>query len=391
MDTKTMETRKIEEELNNSLLYQMSLGSRELYHSNVWAWLMKNDSNFVKVFFPNFNDEDYSVTSVERENNHRDIIIRFQKKEPSEKKEKYFYVIENKIKSLHNKGQLEKYSKDLGDHSLLEGAFTGIENNLEEKEITFQKSEGNKVAWHFVSYADIAERILNCASDSQNELIKAKFAQIEEYCGIIENIYRLLDDELKKNPKRLIYDCDEALAELKLEDIFIKLKGAHFFQYVMKNLTMEEFESNGFHHDSNSRVSFNNKKATLDFRFTNWSEEDTDYTTIGIQIERYQYRFLVQRNGTHSKDEVFEAYKEKKWFDENFDPTQKERFLFDKPTKLKGSKGSKGKKYDGYEGDAYVFVYQYYDINNDNNQYDDILSAIRKDLEKLKKIFDNKE
>ena len=32
------------EKLNHSLTYQMSLGGRELYHSNVWCWLMKQNS-----------------------------------------------------------------------------------------------------------------------------------------------------------------------------------------------------------------------------------------------------------------------------------------------------------------------------------------------------------
>lgn len=40
-----------EEFLSKSLLYQMSLGSKELYHSNVWAWLIENDTSFIKVFF----------------------------------------------------------------------------------------------------------------------------------------------------------------------------------------------------------------------------------------------------------------------------------------------------------------------------------------------------
>ena len=37
--------------LENSLLYQMSLGSKELYHSNVWAWLIEKDPAFISAFF----------------------------------------------------------------------------------------------------------------------------------------------------------------------------------------------------------------------------------------------------------------------------------------------------------------------------------------------------
>ena len=38
--------------LKNSLMYQMSLGSKELFHSNVWGWLLENDKSFIKVFYP---------------------------------------------------------------------------------------------------------------------------------------------------------------------------------------------------------------------------------------------------------------------------------------------------------------------------------------------------
>ena len=38
--------------LEQSLVYKMSLGSKELYHSNIWAWLMENDNSFIKAFFP---------------------------------------------------------------------------------------------------------------------------------------------------------------------------------------------------------------------------------------------------------------------------------------------------------------------------------------------------
>lgn len=34
--------------LKNSMMYQMSLGSKELFHSNVWWWLIDNDKNFIK-------------------------------------------------------------------------------------------------------------------------------------------------------------------------------------------------------------------------------------------------------------------------------------------------------------------------------------------------------
>ena len=87
--------------LKKSLLFQMSLGSKELYHSNVWAWLIENDHDFVKVFFPDFRKDIFNIVGVSRECRHRDVIIWLQKSGDASKEGKYYYVIENKIKSLH--------------------------------------------------------------------------------------------------------------------------------------------------------------------------------------------------------------------------------------------------------------------------------------------------
>ena len=39
------------EELHQSPIYAMSLCSKELFHSNFWAWLMEQDERFIELFF----------------------------------------------------------------------------------------------------------------------------------------------------------------------------------------------------------------------------------------------------------------------------------------------------------------------------------------------------
>jgi hypothetical protein len=38
--------------LKKSLVFAMSKGSHELFHTNIWAWLIERDKKFCKVFFP---------------------------------------------------------------------------------------------------------------------------------------------------------------------------------------------------------------------------------------------------------------------------------------------------------------------------------------------------
>ncbi|MBQ7236509.1 MAG: PD-(D/E)XK nuclease family protein [Clostridia bacterium] len=113
--------------LKKSLMYQMSLGSRELFHSNVWAWLMEMDNNFITVFFNDFDVAQYKSIKVCREKYNRDITIWLERKNVNIDRFVYL-VIENKIKTLPNIEQLEKYSEDLNGYRISKAVFTGLIN-----------------------------------------------------------------------------------------------------------------------------------------------------------------------------------------------------------------------------------------------------------------------
>ena len=375
--------------LKSSLLFQMSLGSKELYHSNVWAWLIENDHNFVKVFFPDFQQDTFKVLGVSRECRHRDVIIWLQKIGYTDKKEKYYYVIENKIKSLQRKEQLEDYTENLWENTMLQGVITGIENNLGEDQIKLEnRSNTKKVVWSFIDYATISKKIMEFARQSASDIIKKHLPQIEEYCNIINAMYGVLYEALAKNRGFVWYwgdndadDFNEKLHDLRIEDMYIKLQGSRFIHYLdSKKEQLERLCPVGFRLEIGQ--SFNNGKATLDIRFTNWQDKFHEYLTIGIQIEGNQYRLLVQQNGTHHGKEIFEKFKGC-WFDANFNCKHKERTIFGRMTSMK-------KLFDSYgEGsNDYIFVYQYYNLTKENSRYEMVFEDIKMDLAKAKTIVE---
>ena len=88
------------EKLKSSLIYQMTLASKELFHSNVWAWIITKDHSIAKsVFFDLIEGENVRVT---REEHHRDLTIYDNTG---------LFIIENKIKSIANLDQLVEYQK----------------------------------------------------------------------------------------------------------------------------------------------------------------------------------------------------------------------------------------------------------------------------------------
>lgn len=104
--------------LQNSPLFNVSLASKELFHSNFWAWCFEQNHEETALFFNKkinqINNElttqkypslNASLYKVLREQNHYDLTLQFN--------DGYEIIIENKIKSIPNQDQLNRYSSEL--------------------------------------------------------------------------------------------------------------------------------------------------------------------------------------------------------------------------------------------------------------------------------------
>ncbi|HBF15885.1 MAG TPA: hypothetical protein DDW30_09470 [Clostridiales bacterium] len=347
------------EKLKNSLTYQMSLGGRELFHSNVWCWLMKQDSAFIRVFFPSFDPEKDKVESIQREWLNMDLVIKLANQK--------IYIIENKLKSLPYPEQLQKYTENVEakGHRILGKVYTGVCDTLTKEE---------RKGWDFISYSDIAEGIEKQLEYSP--LSNEQKAQIREYCSNIHCMIAIVNHELKSSENRLINSSGKELNDVsvRLQDLCIKLKGADFVDHLRK----------AFVHESSLKITlgFNRKKSTIDIYYENESEKDPS-PILGIQIEGTQYRrFALQKSGDANADSLFVKYAEKGLFDSNYNKAQSS--VFGHPTTMKPRDH---KKYDSYKKDGEsCFVYQYYDITNETNSYTDLAKQIRDDLARIRRI-----
>jgi len=98
--------------LEHSLLFAMSHGSHELFHTNVWAWLIKNEHRFAAVFFPELSK--HEIKEVRREQGNRDLTIWVD-----EGGNQKAYVVENKFKSTPREEQLADYQSKLSGNTLM--------------------------------------------------------------------------------------------------------------------------------------------------------------------------------------------------------------------------------------------------------------------------------
>lgn len=323
--------------LKASPVYSMSLGSKELFHSNFWAFLIetKEYRGLINAFFPDFSLETYE--RVAREDRHRDLTI--YDKQGRE------FVIENKIKSYPRKDQLEEYSEK-GNFAL--GAITGINKPPFELE-----------GWTFVSYAHIVNELkkLNASVTSYIHDL------VDDYCKTLDSINALMTMSLKEKEGVLSYWSDNIalLNEVNLMDVFKKNKA-------------DDFVVNGFGAERKAKYEelaktrpdtrfviergFYNCKATLSFVFYVTVKDDIWGESIGVQIEEGQFR-LFKGNRFKSVDEIFEEYSEKGWFDPSYD-MHESRKIHDFETKM--NIRSKYCKYGGH------WIYQYFDLWHDGRE-----------------------
>ena len=368
-------SRKIED-LKKSPIYAMSLCSKELFHSNFWAWLMEQDERFIEIFFENDNNKE--LERISREEGHRDITI-YRKIDKNNKKEKPdVYVIENKLKSIPTEEQLNNYRTEVEKWGIWKsGVLTGVKAPLFEL----------PCGWRFLSHREIAKRIWDTAQSSSEDAIKRNLEIIKEYCVILNDICDILEYTLESTDNTFYYAVDR-LYEIRISDIAQKMKAEHFLAYLRKFLKEKESELPTVYNDFKLKtgVSFHNGKATIDARYSSWVDKSTHWFCIGVQMEGYQYRRLIEQDTrTSNLEGLFDKFKSSDigWFDDTYDKYT-HREIFGHPTTMKPHGD---KKYNKYEDSSYNFVYQYYDlfINVSENEieyfsYEEICQSIYADL-----------
>ena len=127
--------------LKQSPIFAFTRASTEVAHSNFWHWLIDLDKNFIKVFFPGADVNDFGEHFVKREQKNRDLTIW--------NKSGKAFVVENKIKDLPRLEQLQEYQSKLASE-FAGGVITGIV----KPDFIYDNAD-----WNFVDYKTIANNI----------------------------------------------------------------------------------------------------------------------------------------------------------------------------------------------------------------------------------------
>lgn len=337
--------------LKNSPVYAMSLGSKELFHSNFWAWLMKKNPGFIGVFF----DERINNPEVKREEENRDLTIW------ENRGNKKAYVIENKIKAIPTKEQLVKYQESLKE-KFVKGILTGLRKPMEGI-----LPDG----WTFLSYRTIAKRL----RERTSLLDDLSCAILEEYCDIVETIDSIFTELIpEKCAGDLRYGTKDSenniksLKEVHLDDIYKKILASEFLTYWRTH--------SSYQNKVESEQNYTRDTALMDFKLKCGEQK------IGVQIQGSQFKLLAESELPCSAEDLFNKYKSKGWFVEKKD---KEIFLLGKK---RNTSMRPTNKFCHYEGKT-TFVYQYFNFNIEEDiSFEDMRVLVDQALDQASRLIE---
>ena len=291
------------EALRTSPLFNLSLCSKELFHSNFLYWLgTTHCALFVAVCKElgckvNWNA---SPENIKREYCNLDLCACCDGQ--------ITFILENKVKSIPQKSQLDRYVREnnpqTDDLILLSLAteFPDKENIL------------NDGLWKIRSYKDLCEAI----SKHKNLLEGDSYALalVEDYCSFINNLHQLSQTWLLKKESYFLLPKDEKkeIEELRIGDLMDKIwysqLCASLNKYIMDKFHLETVSGYGI--EAIAKTGGN----ILNTVYTNWGfthgqglleaklKINNDYVLlIQIQGNRYEHgiEWICERNCSHSE------------------------------------------------------------------------------------------
>lgn len=301
------------EHLKKSPLFNFSLGSKELFHSNFLAWLGENDSTrtifvgIIKDFLSKSKKkidvswlEDFiknpTQFDINREFMHFDLCIK--------RNNKPVLILENKVKSLPYFEQIDKYHKKViekkawKDCNISYVLLTLIDDFIDRERIEKE--------WIIVSYKELADSLnilnLGCQNNVYQHFI------IDDYRYLVNTLISIKDNWTFSDTLLLDENNVKGLNGLRILDLAQKLQINRLYLELVNKITNVgiAIKSESFWNLKNTKhkmkigIGYSNKSALLDIvvfldKDINKIEDKKDnINTLHIQLQGSQYRHAYE-------------------------------------------------------------------------------------------------
>jgi hypothetical protein len=227
-------------QLRSSPLFQLSLASKELFHSNFLAWLGETYEDQIgqlfSAYLPN-QPTAFAPLEIKREEKNLDLVIRY----PGGQQ----LVIENKVKSLPREEQLKEYAavvkkKHQTGFLLLSLARPDF---LKDGATAIQLDDGAK--WHCLSYSDLIGRLDQLSTDvaSCDSYHGALLADYVRFLALLNELHTRIAVDWEDDEADFFWvnDCRDQIREVRLHDVVDKLRYSQLADRVARTLSKDGF------------------------------------------------------------------------------------------------------------------------------------------------------
>ena len=224
------------EELHQNPMFRISLGSKELFHSNFLAFLWDCDKqaflNVINDLLPEGKKINVSELlgkeglTIYREKENLDLCICHTEN----KKDCIDIVIENKVKSIPYIEQLDEYRQTAAKPQYKNS--TAVTYILLTLATEFPNKEAIERDWNIITYDQLVEAIKQYYRKNNMEPRLQQY--VADYTDFIEKLSALqivdkFNDEPFHNPAII-----EAYHKKKLSDLYLKQRGSYFICMLLK-------------------------------------------------------------------------------------------------------------------------------------------------------------
>lgn len=253
-------------ELGKMPIFRLSLGSKELFHSNFLEFLWDLDEDDGHIHFIRMINrllgekhlkEDGSLDYyLSREKENFDICIyhaeRKQTKDKVQERDVYDLIIENKVKSIPSKEQLVKYverveqkRKPQAKYLLLSLAESFPDKNQSnDVEVHYEikdkhgqtRTAGDKV-WKVINYDTLGQSIIQQQWKAPGD--KAT-SYIEDYVDFITKLHNLQGAILNTMAGEPLFKEYDLYKQYRLHDLYIKLRCTSFMLSLKNRLKQQQ-------------------------------------------------------------------------------------------------------------------------------------------------------
>lgn len=357
------------EKLKISPLFNLSLSSKELFHSNFLYWIGRTyPSEFGGIFSKYLNEkpEDLSITEIFRERENIDLSFNYSNGQE--------VLIENKVKSVPYIGQLAKYSEK---HTYSKNY---ILLSLSEP-MFFQSQEKldiNGATWYYLSYSDLQVMLQSMSERISNEYHRQIiFDYCEFICGLVEiNEHCKIDEEelfdfhsFKTNK---LY---RNLFDIRLHDFYLKKKYELLAFEIYKKLNERGKNLNAFslplNWDNEVPIIFMGYGMTRSLGLMDLKYLISPNIALGIQIQGEHYRMVVEDSNGKIAKKIKDELENSLWFD--FSKTFPKTKVYPKPE-------------NGFNKYGETFFYKSVKIGT-KLKIKDIVDIILSDVERIESNF----